>query len=39
MGQRWRAQVCVSGIRDSKRFCTKHEAQALTSARQIEIRA
>jgi hypothetical protein len=39
-GQSWRAQVCVSGVRDSKSFRTKREAQAwASSAREIEIRA
>jgi hypothetical protein len=38
-GRGWRAQVDTLGVRDSKTFRTKREADAWASARETEIRA
>lgn len=38
-GRGWRVQVAVKGIRDSKTFRTKREADAWAAARETEIRA
>lgn len=38
-GDKWRAQVAIAGVRDSKVFRTKREATAWAAIRETEIRA